>query len=495
MANQSISQRPEATTLKDNDLIPISQKQPNGSYLTCKVTADKLKGASSYQQWFNQNTSENTYLTMQSIQQIQQVSNYNSISSFIAATNLNSTYNNWAQNNLEVQLGYLTDSDLLEQFNTFLQADSSRTFNDFLVNQNLSASFNSWLTANQSDLFASFAQNTEALAAYTSYLQTHAQATIQQFLSNIGAQDGFNNWLEARVDKLTEDAFNRMMEGKTSKPVPASKFEKFWISLCGIYQPSSPPAPSDLLVNAIALPTDIFFDRNEKHQVSPIDENIPNFMLTSSTGFWIRDAGHYTEDGIHTEEPIELTVTPNGDFAPFNWLDAGQRLYVKAGSTLEVGWADTPAAMALKTVTLVAKKKVEVESDTAVVKLSGWFKIYDSVKGWVLMSTASGALPAILSLGDVAFFSDKFLFQDSMLSNFFYNDFSAVATDYDPIFYQHGTVTIKNMSGIDRVLTLVPYNQGTTYISSVDENPNDLPSNIQINGGVIAINLTANQDA
>jgi hypothetical protein len=83
MANEAISQRPEAAILKDDDLIPISQKQSDGSYLTCRVTAKKLKGKdgingingakgangtdgvdgdSAYDSWFNANSDIEAFL-------------------------------------------------------------------------------------------------------------------------------------------------------------------------------------------------------------------------------------------------------------------------------------------------------------------------------------------------------------------------------------------------------------------------------------------------
>lgn len=254
---------------------------------------------------------------------------------------------------------------------------------------------------------------------------------------------------------------------------------------------------NDLLINAIVLPTDIFFEQHQIHQLFSSDEDTPNIVMSSSNGFYIVDPKS-NQPATFREEPIELGINPDGEFKPFDLLELGQRLVVKAGSTLIFEWAEVPMIATTKTLTLVAKKKAEPDLDTAVVKLSGWFQIHDSAKGWVRNSSLDGdanSLRYALNLDQFAFYSDGFLFEDSFLSNFFYNDFSAVATGFDPVFYQHGTATIKNMSNIDRVLTLVPYNSGAGFISSIDENPYDLPPNVEIINGALVLNLAANQDS
>src|SRR5690606_11613241 len=197
-------------------------------------------------------------------------------------------------------------------------------------------------------------------------------------------------------------------------------------------------------------------------------------MMDCDQGFYIKDVGHYTEEGTPYADPIEL-VSDGGDFNPFSMLSAGQRLYAKAGSTLGFMWSEKPTSETAATVTLVAKKRVESESDTAIVKLSGWFQIHDSINGWVRDSMLGGdpdSLRVVLNLNQFAFFSDDYKFEDTFLSNFFYDDFSATASGFDPVRYQHGTATIKNMSNVARQLTLVPYNSGLGFISSIDENPN-----------------------
>lgn len=83
MADKAISQLPSASALQDADLLLISQRQTDGSYITGKVTADKLKGAkgdkgnsgtagadgadgqsgsSAYDSWFNANSDIEKYL-------------------------------------------------------------------------------------------------------------------------------------------------------------------------------------------------------------------------------------------------------------------------------------------------------------------------------------------------------------------------------------------------------------------------------------------------
>lgn len=254
---------------------------------------------------------------------------------------------------------------------------------------------------------------------------------------------------------------------------------------------------NDLFINAIVLPTDIFFEGSQIHQIFSSDEGTPDIRMSSSKGFYYREAGHYNEQGEFDDTDIILSVSPDGVFKPFG-LSATERLYVPAGSTLTFEWLEAPTIATVKTITLVANKKVEPELDTAVVKLSGWFLIHDSAKGWVRNSTLSGgaeALRVVLKLSQFALYSNGALFDDAFLSNFFYEDFSAVATGLTGSYFESGTVTIKNMSNVPRVLTLVPYNSGLSFISSIDENPNDLPPNVEIRNGALVLNLAANQDS
>lgn len=502
MANEAISQRPVASTLKDDDLLLVSQKQTSGGYLTCKVTADNLKGSSAYEQWVEYNTSENTYLTMQSIYQIQQVSNYSTVNDFITATNLTDTYNSWVENDYEVQNNYLIENNLEEEFNTYNSQIDNATFVGFIEANNLTSDYSSWLVTNETKLQTLFMQVTNAIVAYNSYVTTNQNTTEREFLVAIGAEDGFNAWLEDRVVKLTEDAFNSMIVGKNAKSAVVSKYEKFWISICGVYQPApvdpaAAPVPDsqfDTLINAIVLPTDIFFEQHQIHHAQK-SSGAPSVAMVSSTGFHIRDVGNYNnEDSVHTDtsESVELIANDDGTIAPFSMLSAGQRLYVKTGSTLQFNWTVKPVEETFVSLTLVVKKKMEADSDTAVVKLSGHFQIHDSINGWV---KSAGGSRSVLSINQFAFFSDGYLFADDFLSNFFYTDFSAVATGYDPVFFQNGTVTVKNMSNVGRVLTLVPYNLDAGFISSIDENPNDLASNVEIRNGALVLTLAANQDS
>ena len=253
---------------------------------------------------------------------------------------------------------------------------------------------------------------------------------------------------------------------------------------------------TELLINSIILPQDIFFEQGQTHYMHSTAEDTPAIIMRSSDGFYIRDTASYNSGGEYTEEPVVCNIDSDGNFVPFNILEGGQRLYVLKGSRLTFEWETKPSVEVVKTMTLVAKKKVEADSDTAVVRLSGYFLVHDSIKGWVRNSLLAGdedSLRMILSLSQFALYSDGTRFEDAFLSNFFYDDFSAVATGYDPVFYQHGTLTIKNMSAFPRVVTLVPYNLGVIS-SSIDEDLTNLPDNVEVRNGSLILTLAANQD-
>lgn len=471
------------------DLNLLTAYPETGSTGCCK------DGESAYTQWITYNTTENTYLELTDIYQLFQSSNYTTINEFITAINLTNVYNSWVTNNYEVENKYITENNLTEIYNTYIEDNSSTVFNDFLVSQNLTSNFNTWLTTHKTELTTLFLKTTLASAAYNSYIINHPNVTPREFLAAIGAEDGFNAWLEDRVSKLTEEAFNRMQTGKSGKTPVTSKFEKFWISMCGAYVPvpegyEAPESQLDLVVNMITLPTDIFFEQHQTQHISVLSEQAFPIVMACDQGFYIKDAGHYSEEGTPYTDPIELVSDDSGDFNPFSMLSAGQRLYAKAGSTLGFTWSEKPTAEILTTVTLVAKKRVEADLDTATIKLSGWFKVHDSINGWI---GDSKGLQYIVNLRQLELYSDSYRFIEDIIPSFFYDAFYISASGYNGNF-QHGTVTVKNMSPFARQLTLVPNNSAPHYVSSIDELSNDLPPNVEMRNGAIILNLAANQD-
>ena len=202
MTDQSISQRPAASTLKDDDLIPISQKQTNGRYLTCKVTADKLKGAkgdkgdrgtagatgadgqsgsSAYDSWFNANSDIEKYLL--SRKAIDVLSN-SQIQTLMAQTGLSLGFDDYLNSKLLIELyedisngGSLTSHE-------FLNAAGLKTaYRSYLENY-ISASDYALVSSIVSDPNNSSEVQNIASLGPISQIPTIPLAIIYQFLQN-----------------------------------------------------------------------------------------------------------------------------------------------------------------------------------------------------------------------------------------------------------------------------------------------------------------------
>jgi hypothetical protein len=453
-------------------------------------------GKSAYEQWVEYYTTENMYLTNISIMQLQQQSNISNLQQFFTQTNLNSEYVTWLQSNPLTINQFINDNNLSVQYENWLASNPNAAFSQFLSSLNLTSQFNIWLTENSVDLTQYYAQQVNALTVYQSYLINHPSVTIQQFLQQLGSQTEFNAWVAARLEFLTSDAFVNSLKGRDGKSPVLDPFEKFWISICARYVPDTvsgaTASENDLLINSIIIPTEIFFEQREVHRVVDMPESCPSVLMISSLGFERRAAGAYKEPGTILNEPIELATTPDGTLIlP---LETQERLYVPIGSVLSFEWSGTPTVESIKTFTLAAKKKREVSSDMAIVKLSGAFTFEDSILG---AFTSDDNLPVKLNISQFSTFTDDAVF--GYLNNEeWYKAYSMTAAGEDVVFNTNGTVTIKNQSNQDRTLILIAgvglVGTGLGTGGRFEDTAN-LPNNVYIESNRMFIELSANQDS
>lgn len=480
--------------------------KPNETGVEFAVGGSGEDGKSAYQSWVESYTTENIYLTQTTVVQLQQSTNLTN-NQFITQMSLQTAYEQWlGTDDSGIPNQFITQNNLLTAYNQWLTQHIGGTISQFITENHQSA-YQSWLTTNVSNIKNQFiTQLNEVYNAYNIYqiyADAHPSVDISQFIVQFNMQTKFNQWVESRLEYLTSDKFAASLKGRDGKSPALDPLEKFWISICARYvpdagsgnpvliDPEAPPDPAlenDLLINRIIVPTDIFFEQQQVQLVNDVPEDCPSVVMTSSNGFEIREVGSYQSASPVFYDEIELVSQPDGKLLlP---LELQERLYVPRGSVLEFRWATTPSVESVKTFTLAAKKKREVSTDTAIVKLSGTFQIHDSIEGW-LKSIDSG-LRVGISLNNFSFFSDQFLFGGLFDSDFFYTAYSAVATGYSAGFYQNGTATIKNMSGVERELTLVP-SEAAGIPSSIDENPADLPANMRFEGRGLVISFAANQ--
>ena len=72
MASSTLSQRPKITSVKEQDLLLVSQKQPNDSFLTCSMEAKEIMGKSAYASWVeNKTTIDNYFMDNNTYDQIE----------------------------------------------------------------------------------------------------------------------------------------------------------------------------------------------------------------------------------------------------------------------------------------------------------------------------------------------------------------------------------------------------------------------------------------
>ena len=103
MASSTLSQRPKITSVKEEDLLLVSQKQPNDSFLTCSMEAKEIMGKSAYASWVENKTTIENYFTNNNTYQIYQSINNNNppaINQFLNTYNLGDSYNTYVDNKL-----------------------------------------------------------------------------------------------------------------------------------------------------------------------------------------------------------------------------------------------------------------------------------------------------------------------------------------------------------------------------------------------------------
>ncbi len=451
-------------------------------------------GKSAFDLWVADNSSALAYLKNKSIEDLSQDSGATNPQTFITNNNLTNLYNSWVNNNIDVINNYLIENNLLNEYITYVEDNTSNTFQTFLTNQNLISNYNTWLTTNKITLINQFMTENSAILVYEQYVINNPSTTINQFITNIGVADEFDAWAADRITKLTKELFAEYTKGKDAKTAIQTQYEQFWLSVTGSYiEPEEHVdfTDNEKLIAVLTLPSEIFFEQHQLHSFFNSTQEENSLVLGALNGFEIRKVGFYGESGTPFPYDIfldHLGESSNTEIAPFSMLEDGDRLYVPYPNVLFVAWDSTPHEDTVLSITLCAKKKIERDTDTAVLKMGGRFQIKDSIKGWVKV----GGMPAILGVEQFATFSDEILFADDFASQFFYEDFSVVAEGANGIFNTKFPVNIKNTSNVARTLTFVPYKNNVLYQGVFDSN--NLPTNVKVVNGNLVVTLAANQD-
>ena len=454
-------------------------------------------GKSAFDLWVEDNSSALAYLKNKSIADLSQDSGATNLQTFITNNNLTSVYNSWVNNNVDVINNYLNENSLINEYHTYVEGNTSNTFQTFLTNQNLISNHNTWLTTNKITLINQFMTENSAILVYEQYVTNNPSTTINQFITNIGVGDEFDAWAADRITKLTKELFAEYTKGKDAKTARQSQYEQFWISVTGSYikpeepaagePPVEPMTENEKLLSLVCLTSEIFFEQHQVHSFYNTSSKTVSISMTATNGFEVREVGHYNEQGVAVGNTA-LAIPSGLRISPLQMLSNGSRLYVPYPNVLKFSWTTEPTDDVNASLTLCAKKRVEQDTDTAVIKMGGRFQIKDSIKGWVKGNGGS----VVLNVDQFATFSDLALFEDDFFSNFFYEDYSIVAEGADGYSNSKFPVRIKNMSNVARSITFIPYRNTPVGVGSFDTA--NLPTNVRVVNGNLVVTLAANQD-
>lgn len=602
--NKAISELDLASSVKQDDMLLISQKTSNG-YVSKKIDASTFKGAdglSVYEQWKAEMLSEIKYMGDTLLSVIRDEKNKTD-AEIINEFNLTQVFNEWLTKNGNVVNQFLTENNYYNSYQQYISNNGYMTFNDFITENGLTDVFNNWVTVNQTTLQQSFVNSTTLMDVYNQYYQTNVinqflvqnnltqlyqsynifnvfvdeyeltaayqqyitvnenktfndfitennhtdvyqefvtennvtinNSIFNEFVTNNHLSQVFNDytttnnityqtiaeqvinqyelktiyqqWVDNRATYLTQNIFIEAIQPKVPRQVPVPKFEDFWI--CGSLAPSQ--ADTESLVSL--LPMDTVILENPKNnpihglmvstEDAGLEEPTLSVEIKSPRMYKFKDADNFEE--IQSAElkfdtnPAEFEgVATSCEFVGFN---DDEFLIIEPFSPIKVDLlTERPSEVGLE-ITLTAKKRKRVPSDSAVVKLSGWFKIADSLKGKVLIASYYGDVYGqrdVIGVDSFAILSDEMQHGTDYTSDFFYDDYSVVATGYNGQ-NQHATVHIKNMSDKKRRLTFTPVSWsglGFDYKSSIDGTIFDRSTNTKIQGSSLVIELEPNQD-
>ena len=191
MASSTLSQRPKITSVKEQDLLLVSQKQPNDSFLTCSMEAKEIMGKSAYASWVeNKTTIENYYTDNNTYQIYQSINNNNppAINQFLNTYNLGDSYNTYVDNKL-----YNNSTNLNEYINN--NNYQSQLFQYKLQNVTEATNLKSFVTS-----------NTNILNQYANYFAEQKSFNVQ-YMKEFVNQNNFSQQYETYV---VDNVFNTL---------------------------------------------------------------------------------------------------------------------------------------------------------------------------------------------------------------------------------------------------------------------------------------------
>ena len=544
--NKSISELDELNNVSPQDMLLISQKTENG-YVSKRVDASGFRGESAYDIWKTEQTSQVKYLMDTSLISAQKTSgktpsdfvkdsqlqslleafskkDTSVINKFLTVNNLTAEYEAY-QN----QVGgfksfqeFLEKNSLHELFSTFMKNNldfisnefvnsltmgdvyndyyNTEVINKFITENKLTQLFeeykeeNSFYQNNIQKLFNDFIEKNNYTNIFDTYI-TNNNITTENIVNNIINKydliSNYNNWVDNRITNTTVANYNEYVAPKVTKVPAIAEWEDFWICLFSNSVPKDATSLG-LIINRIAIPDMVILDADDLQLSSVKREGLggsaPNILMK---GYFSRFIG---KDSPPSPMPYEipLNISTSSSYSKVELpLKQGEKILINSPQVIEFSLESAPPNDMAISLTLKARKRKLVPADSAVIKLSGQFKITDSINGSIISAAYMdyyGARDAhmVSSLGVHNW--QKLWAKDLKVMT----EIEIIATGYDQKL-QGATVYVKNNTNSPRTVRFSPVGFNGmgdgTFTSSLDNTFFDLPPNAIFDNGDIVVSL------
>ena len=544
--NKSISELDELNNVSQHDMLLISQKTENG-YVSKRVDASGFRGESAYDIWKTEQTSQVKYLMDTSLLSAQKTSG-KTPSDFVKDNQLQSLLEAFSKKDTSVINKFLTVNNLTAEYEAYQkQAGRSRSFQNFLEKNALHELFSTFIKNNLDFISNEFVNNitmgdvyndyynTEVINKFitenkltqmfeeykeeNSFYQNNIQKLFNDFIeknnytnifdtyitnNNITTENivnniinkydlisNYNNWVDNRITNITVVNYNEAVAPKVTKVPAIAEWEDFWICL---FSNSVPKDATDLglIINRIVIPDMVILDADDLQLSSVKWEGLgydaPNILMKGNFSRFI--GKDLPPSPMSTE--ITLNISPSSSYSKVALpLKQGEKILINSPQVIEFSLESAPPNDMAISLTLKARKRKLVPSDSAVIKLSGQFKITDSINGSLISAAYMDYYGArdthmVSSLGVHNW--QKLWAKDLKVMT----EIEIIATGYDQKL-QGATVYVKNNTNSPRTVRFSPVGFSGmgdgTFTSSLDNTFFDLPPNAIFDNGDIVVSL------
>ena len=546
--NKSISELDELNNVSQHDMLLISQKTENG-YVSKRVDASGFRGESAYDIWKTEQTSQVKYLMDTSLLSAQKTSG-KTPSDFVKDSQLQSLLEAFSKKDTSVINKFLTVNNLTAEYSAYQkQAGMFSSFQEFLEKNSLHELFSTFIKNNLDFISSTFVNsvtmadvyndyyNTEVIKKFitesnltqlfedykeeNSYYQSNIQKLFNDFIeknnytnifdtyitnNNITTENivnniinkydlisNYNNWVDNRTTNITVVNYNEAVAPKVTKVPAIAEWEDFWICLFSNSVPKDATGLG-LIINRIAIPDMVILDADDlqlssvKFDGLSVGDSVPNILMKGDFSRFIgKDS---PPSPMQYEIPLNIAVSSDHSKVELP-LDKGEKILISSPQVIEFSLESTPSTDMAISLTLKARKRKLVPADSAVIKLSGQFKITDSINGSIISAAYMdyyGARDAhmVSSLGVHNW--QKLWAKDLKVVT----EIEIIATGYDQKL-QGATVYVKNNTDSPRSVRFSPVGFNGmgdgTFTSSLDNTVFDLPPNAIFDNGDIVVSL------